>query len=187
MRDGRFREDLYYRLEVVTLHLPALRERLDDLPRLVEHFLRQCNVRHGRMARPVRGVARGAMERLLAYPWPGNVRELENVVERAFALGVGDILQEEDLPRHVVRGQPALVPTPVQRPVASFDATRETAIATGDAAADGVLDLRAARQLAERQAILRALQESDGDKSVAAQRLGMARSTFYRRLRELGL
>ena len=184
VREGRFREDLYYRLEVVTLHLPSLRERLDDLPLLVEHFLRQCNIRHGRTSRPVRGVSRAAMERMLAYPWPGNVRELENVVERAFALGVGDVLQEEDLPRHVVRGQPALVPTPVQRQPVAFESLRD---AGGDGDDEGSLDLRTARRHVERQAILRALQECDGDKSAAAQRLGMARSTFYRRLRELGL
>jgi two-component system response regulator HydG len=177
VRQGRFREDLYYRLEVVTLHLPPLRERLADLPLLVEHFLAAGNRRHGRRDRPVRGVSRAAMERLLAYPWPGNVRELESVIEHAFALGVGDVLQEEDLAPNVLRGTPALARLPsVLAPAAS--------VAAADA---GGGDFRSQREAAERQAILQALRDSGGDKVAAAERLRLPRSTFYRRLRELGL
>jgi DNA-binding NtrC family response regulator len=181
VREGRFREDLYYRLEVVTLHLPPLRDRVIDLPRLVEHFLAAGNRKHDRHDRSIRAVSRGAMERLLAYPWPGNVRELENVVERAFALGVEGVLQIEDLPAHVVHGVPALGPTPVSRPQtasAGLGERAETPMPT---------DLRSQRDEVERQAILRAIRECDGDKAAAAQRLGMSRSTFYRRLKELGL
>jgi len=176
VREGRFREDLYYRLEVVTLHLPSLRERLEDLPRLVEHFLHLANRRHDRLAEPVQSVSRGAMERLLAYPWPGNVRELENVVERAFALGVGEVLQEDDLPPHVVHGQPTLAPT-----VLGADDAQGTLDGTS------LADMRSQREAAERRAILRALHDVGGDKAAAAQQLGMSRSTFYRRLKELGL
>jgi DNA-binding NtrC family response regulator len=178
VREGRFREDLYYRLEVVTLYLPPLRERLSDIPLLAEHFLASCNRRHDRLDRPVRAVARGAMQRLLAYPWPGNVREMENVFERAFALGVGEMLQEEDLPTQVRQGLPALGPTPVQRQSG-----------TGDERSEGPTgaDLRSQREAIEKQAIVQALRESHGDKVTAAQRLGLSRSTFYRRLKELGL
>ncbi len=182
VREGRFREDLYYRLEVVTLHLPPLRERLGDLPRLVEHFLMQCNRRHDRLDRPVRAVSRGALDRMLAYPWPGNVRELENAIERAFALGVGDVLQEDDLPLHVVRGLPALGPTPVSRPAPAMlpaGAERAETLPPGD--------MRAQREAVERQAIVQALRDSGGDKIAAAQLLGMSRSTFYRRVKELGV
>ncbi|MEO6596137.1 MAG: sigma-54 dependent transcriptional regulator [Planctomycetota bacterium] len=182
VRDGRFREDLYYRLEVVTLHLPPLRERLDDLPQLIEHLLRKNNVRHDRLDRPVLSLSRGAMQRMLAYPWPGNVRELENVVERAFALGVGDVLQEDDLPRHVIQGLPALGPTPVRRPGPFAKTSEAMAVEPGTAG-----DLRSQREAAERQAILQALRDTSGDKPLAAQQLGMARSTFYRRVKELGL
>jgi two-component system response regulator HydG len=175
VREGRFREDLYYRLEVVTLHLPPLRDRIEDLPRLIEHFLQLGNRRHERTADPVRSVSRAAMERLLAYPWPGNVRELENVIERAFALGTGDVLQIEDLPEHVVRGTPGLVAVPML--VGDEPAPAVTSLA----------ELRSQREAAERRAILRALQELAGDKVAAAQQLGMSRSTFYRRLKELGL
>ncbi|MBX3462185.1 MAG: sigma-54-dependent Fis family transcriptional regulator [Planctomycetes bacterium] len=174
VHEGRFREDLFHRLEVVTLHLPPLRQRLEDLPRLVEHFLAVGNRRHDRLAEPVRAVSQGAMERLLAYPWPGNVRELKNVVERAVALGVGETLHVEDLPAHVVRGEPAA----------------SAAVVAGGAAAPAptsLAGLRRERAAAERQAILQALRDRGGDKVAAAQQLGMARSTFYRRLKELGL
>ena len=134
----------------------------------------------------VRGVSHGAMARLLAYPWPGNVRELENVIDRAFALGVGDILQEEDLPSHVLRGLPELVPTPVVRQ-ATAPAAPAAPAAPELEPPGAVPDLRSLRQDAERQAILRALREHGGDKIAAAHMLGMSRSTFYRRLKELGL
>ncbi len=180
VRLGRFREDLYYRLEVVTLHLPPLRERLVDLPLLLEHYLAAGNRRHDRRDRPVRAVSRGAMERLLAYPWPGNVRELESVIEHAFALGVGDVLQEEDLTPGVLRGTAALA-SALPPPAPGADAVRGAV----DALTSG--DLRSQREAAERQAILQAMRGCNGDKAAAAQRLGMSRSTFYRRIRELGL
>jgi len=177
VRAGKFRADLYYRLEVVTLNLPPLRERLVDLPLLVDHFIAAGNRRHNRLDRPVRAVSRGALERMLAYPWPGNVRELENAIERAFALGVGEVVQEEDLPPQVLHGAPSLGPTPVVRTPGG-----ESAVEAG---AGG--SLRGQREAVERQAMAHALRECDGDKAAAAQRLGMSRSTFYRRARELGL
>jgi len=183
VREGRFREDLYYRLEVVTLHLPPLRERPADLPLLVDHFIAACNVRHDRRHRPVRGVSHAALARILAYPWPGNVRELENAIERAFALGVGDVLQEEDLSEQVVSGQPSLVPKPVRRPARPADAEPPRRVRS----AEPTVDLRSLRQAAEREGILRSLREHGGDKIAAAQHLGMSRSTFYRRVKELGL
>ncbi len=186
VREGRFREDLYYRLEVVTLHLPPLREHLGDLPLLVDNFLRICNRRHDRLDRPVRSVSRGAMERLLAYPWPGNVRELENVIERAFALGVDEVLQEEDLPRHVVRGLPALGPTPVQRPSTAAPARTEP-VAKGALVGGNPVDLKSQHEALEQKAMQQALRDCDGDKAAAAHQLGMSRSTFYRRAKELGL
>ncbi|MBL8736618.1 MAG: sigma-54-dependent Fis family transcriptional regulator, partial [Planctomycetes bacterium] len=211
VREGRFREDLYYRLEVVTLHLPPLRERIDDLPLLVDHFLAHCNRRHDRRTRPVRSVSRGAMERLCAYPWPGNVRELENTIERAFALGVGEVLQERDLPPHVQHGTPALGPSPVWRasgpppppapptnaPAAPPAVPPARPVPPGPAEPPGAppangesrtpTDMRSQREAAERQAMLQAIRDNHGDKAAAAAQLGMSRSTFYRRLKELGL
>jgi two-component system response regulator HydG len=195
VRAGRFREDLYYRLEVVTVHLPPLRERLDDLPLLVEHFLRVGNRRHERLARPVRGVSRAALAMLMAYPWPGNVRELENVVDRAFALGAGELLQAEDLPPRVRAGTPELVPRPVWRDAepelgeALLDAgtAPEPGPSAGPREPAAGRDVRSLRQDAERQAFLRAIRDCAGDNAAAARALGVPRSTFYRRLKELGL
>jgi DNA-binding NtrC family response regulator len=183
VRDGQFREDLYYRLEVVTVHLSPLRERLADLPLLVDHFITRCNRRFERLDRPLRGVSRGALECMLAYPWPGNVRELENVIERAFALGVGDVLQLKDLPVHVRMGQPTLA----SRPVAS--SSDEVGPQVEDHRAGDPVDgdLRSRRLSLERQAMEQALQKCGGDKVAAARLLGLSRSTFYRRLKELGL
>lgn len=94
VREGRFRKDLYYRLNVVTIKLPPLRERRSDLPLLVSHFLEKF----ADSARPVRGVSEEVMARFLAYDWPGNVRELENAIERAMALGSGPVIETADLP-----------------------------------------------------------------------------------------
>jgi len=188
VRLGRFREDLFYRLQVVQLDLPPLRERIDDLPLLLEHFLRRANVRHGRQ-QPVTGVSRGALERLLAYAWPGNVRELEHVVEGAFALGCGQVLQEENLPEHIVLGRSshearASPRSPrLPRAVRSVPMLPVADVAAVDAAAeDEVPDFQELRRTAERQAILQALRQTQGDKVAAAGLLGMSRSTFYRRL-----
>ncbi|MCA3010594.1 MAG: sigma-54-dependent Fis family transcriptional regulator [Phycisphaerales bacterium] len=181
VREGTFREDLYYRLHVVTLELPPLRERLGDLPLLVERLIENGNRRHGRRDRPVRGCSRAALERLAAYPWPGNVRELENVVEHAFALGVGDLLQVEDLPAHVRAGAPVVAAAP---PSAS-------AVMPPPLLGCEALELdpgwRGQRSAAERQVLSQAIAECGGDKAAAARRLGMPRSTFYRRVRQAGL
>jgi len=176
VREGTFREDLYYRLQVVTLRLPPLRDRLLDLPLLIDHFLAVSNRQHDRLDRPVRGCSRAALACLAAYPWPGNVRELENVVERAFALGVGELLQAEDLPAHVREGTPVLGRT-------------AAAIAADDAgsAESAAIDWRSQRSAAERHVLAQAIKECDGDKTAAARKLGMPRSTFYRRVRDLGL
>jgi len=172
VREGKFREDLYYRLEVVTLQLPPLRERLEDLPALAVSFLEHFNRKYERGDRPVRGFSKAAMERLMGYSWPGNVRELENVMEGAFALDVGEVIQIDDLPERIREGRIDLRPRPVQR---------------GAAPPASAGDLRGQREAAERAAIEAALRQTGGDKAAAAQRLGMARSTFYRRVKELGI
>lgn len=182
VREGKFREDLYYRLEVVTLQLPPLRHRLSDLEVLVAHFLNEGNRRHERSEAPLRGVSKGAMDRMMAYSWPGNVRELENVIEGAFALDVGEILHESDLPERIQKRRPRLLPRPVQR--ASEGST--SAARTADSGSASI-DLRGRREAAERDAIVKAIRDTGGDKAAAAQQLGMARSTFYRRIKDLGL
>ena len=95
LKEGRFRKDLYYRLNVVGIELPPLRERIEDIPLLAAHFLKRFSKE---MDKPIQGFRRDAMDRLLTYPWPGNVRELEHMVERAVVLGRGDVVRVEDLP-----------------------------------------------------------------------------------------
>jgi DNA-binding NtrC family response regulator len=112
VRAGRFRQDLFYRLSVVRLHLPALRDRSDDIPALVQHFLDTGHYNKRGDELRVRGVARDAMTSLQAYPWPGNVRELVNVVERAVSFCETGTVQLSDLPDYVRSAKPAPPPVP---------------------------------------------------------------------------
>jgi DNA-binding NtrC family response regulator len=154
VREGKFRQDLYFRLNVVQIKLPPLRERKSDIPLLVNHFLEKFA-----RDRAVHAISEDAMARLLGYDWPGNVRELENVIERALALGSGPILQVADLPTTLHYGKGEHIPQN-----------------------DELVPL----EELERRAILRALRESDGDKLVAARRLGIGKTTLYRKLKEYG-
>ena len=97
IKEGSFRSDLFYRLNVVSLHIPPLRERKDDIPLLVEHFLEKYNARIHKQSNPVKGISPEAMEVFLRHDWPGNVRELENTVERLVVLSTGPYLKSEDL------------------------------------------------------------------------------------------
>jgi DNA-binding NtrC family response regulator len=156
--NGTFREDLYYRLNGVHLHLPALRDRPEDILDLAEHFLARNVAKAGK---PVRGFHETARKALLAYGWPGNVRELENVVERAVALTESPVVQSEDLPA-VVR----------ERRTASED-DLGAAVARGLTLAE-----------VEREFIKRVLAAEGGNKTRAAQHLGLDRKTLYRKLEE---
>lgn len=106
VKAGTFREDLYYRLHVVPIHLPPLRERADDIPALVEHFLRRFNEENGTR---VERVSREALERMMHYPWPGNVRELEHCIERMVVMGKGRVLGVDDLPLSIRQTNPNLL------------------------------------------------------------------------------
>jgi two-component system response regulator HydG len=153
MHRGSFRRDLYYRLNVIPVHLPPLRERREDIPALAQHFLREYA---GRMERRVEGFAADVIDALMHYPWPGNVREIENVVERLVVLCRGEVIGWKDLPPALRQG-------------------------TGTADVAGTL-----RDL-ERQRIVEALHEADGNKKLAARRLGIHRSTLYAKMRRYGL
>jgi len=157
--DGRFRQDLYYRLNVVRVSLPPLRARRDDIPVLVNHFLRRYN---RRFRRDVKGITPDALAALTAYEFPGNVRELENVIERAFAMGAREQITFADLP---TLGNAIAIP-----------ATSATATGTVPRLADVEKDL-----------ILRALAFYKDDKEAAASALGISRRTIYRRLKEYGM
>jgi len=157
VKNGRFREDLYYRLNVVSLHVPSLKERREDIPLLVKHFLEVYGEKNNRR---VSGITPSCMDILLNYPWPGNVRELENAMERGVILMRGDYLDEESLPITIKKW------------------TQEE---SGDIAA-GMEDLPSSLEEAEKLIILKTLDEVDGNKSEAARRLGITRKTLLSKL-----
>jgi two-component system response regulator PilR (NtrC family) len=163
VRAGRFREDLYYRLNVIEIRLPTLRERLDDIPRLVDHFMDKCSRELGK---EVYSCSDEAMEKLMAYPFPGNVRELENVIERAVALSRTDTIEVEGLP-------PALLD-----PRPSRDSARIPAAG---------VNLDELMSEYESGLMLEALARVGGVKKHAAQLLGISFRSFRYRCEKLGL
>jgi DNA-binding NtrC family response regulator len=165
MKEGRFREDLYYRLNVIPIQLPALRERREDIPLLVGHFLKRFSDKCGA---PVKTLSPAAQEKLLSYSWPGNARELENVIERAVALCSGEVIEAES----ISLGQ-------AQRPGSSTPAV--------PALGEGGLDLEAHLQAVERSLILQALEFAGGSKTEAARLLGLSFRSLRYRAEKLGL
>ncbi|HEU4394526.1 MAG TPA: sigma-54-dependent Fis family transcriptional regulator [Planctomycetota bacterium] len=164
IRQGRFREDLYYRLKIFEIRLPPLRERPDDILPLAEAFLDEVGAVVGR---PAAGISRDAREVLLGYRWPGNVRELRNVLERATILCDGGLIAADHLPRELSRAEGVVRDGPVG----------------AVAALAGGFNLEAA----EKDLIVRALEASGNNRSQAARLLGLARPQLYTRLRRHGL
>ena len=161
---GRFREDLFYRLNVVNLTVPPLRDRQEDIPLLAQHFLEKYARRN---RKTVKGFVPLAMDMLLKYGWPGNVRELENAIERAVILLSGEHVTEKQLPLRIVREHPR----------------HETAADTNIPATDGTRTLGEM----EKEAIVATLDAADGNKSEAARRLGISRKTLHNKLKTYGL
>jgi DNA-binding NtrC family response regulator len=174
VRQGKFREDLYYRLNVIAMRLPPLRERKTDLPLLVKSFLERSSKM---MGKAITGVADEAMQALLHYPWPGNVRELENVIDRTVILSHHAKLTLEDLPEEI--RHPYVTPANGESAV---NAATVTAAETLDS-----LALKDAMRLPERELILKVLAEVRWNRSEAAKRLGIHRSTLYHKIRQLGI
>jgi DNA-binding NtrC family response regulator len=156
---GEFREDLFYRLNVVSIQLPSLADRLGDLPLFIEYFIEKYNKIN---SRKVRGVSGEVMERLLSYGWPGNVRELENAIERAVILCAGEYLTFDLLP----------------------DYLRETAFEKGS---DGLVSLTAATEIATKNAIAKTLKYFRGNRNKTAEILGIDRTTLYKKMKRYGL
>ena len=162
MRSGEFREDLYYRLAAFPLVIPPLRERREDIPQLVNHFLKQYAERN---TEPVKRISPGAIRQLLAYDWPGNVRELSGVIERAALMETTGTIRAAGLPSHLRSARP------------------ERGAAEESAAPAQVLPL----DFVERQALLRALEASAHNVTRAAHALGINRGTLHRKLKKHGL
>jgi PAS domain S-box-containing protein len=157
MREGTFREDLYYRVNVVRVELPPLRRRREDIPLLVNAFLARFN---RQQQRAVERVTSEALSLLLAHDWPGNIRELENVIESSYVLCTGAAIGIEHLPREL------------------------TARASG---AEGHSSMKVIRETQEAEAIRRALERNDYNRQAAARELGIHKSTLFRKLKKLGL
>jgi DNA-binding NtrC family response regulator len=159
LESGAIRKDLYYRLSVITIHIPALRERSEDVPLLVEHFLKKHEKHYNKT---VNAVEPRAMDALMKYPWPGNVRELENLVEMLLAYDKSSVVRVLDLPERILHDSSTKKPGSL---------------------GDEVYTLKEA----ERQLIINALVKSKGNKSLAAQMLGISRKSLYKKLVDYGI
>jgi DNA-binding NtrC family response regulator len=191
VKRGTFREDLYYRLSVIHIEVPPLRERLDDVPLLAEHFLARYKQQ---AARRITGFSREAIDAMTRYAWPGNVRELRNAVERAIVLGDRDLIMPQDLPPqlHAAAGLPRVRNSPPTPPLGSAISTAVAPLAPAPptapvaplAAAPAVpAKARSLREL-EKEGILAALAATSGNKAQAAALLEIDRSTLYKKLKD---
>ncbi len=158
VESGEFREDLFYRINVIRLDLPPLRERKEDLPLLVTHFIERFNRIH---KKSIQGLSNGAHSLLMSHDWPGNVRELENMIERAFVLCNGPQIEIRHLPQELSGKAPA---PPGHVP-----------------------DIGAARRTAEAQAIFQTLEKNNFNRLATARELGIHKTTLYRKIKALGL
>jgi two-component system, NtrC family, response regulator AtoC len=179
---GSFREDLYYRLNVVPIRLPSLRERASDIPLLVMHFISKFNTR---LKKDIDGVEPAALARLTSYPWPGNIRELENVIERAVLFCDGHELHLSDLPAEV-RGPAGSVLGP---PESALSTTPQPPPSSEPSAlSDGLKEqVKAAMSRLERELIVRALEQTSGNVTHAARLLKISRKGLQLKMKELGL
>jgi DNA-binding NtrC family response regulator len=158
VNEGKFRDDLFYRLSVVTVDLPPLRERRDDIPLLLRTFLDEFSRETGKV---VRELTPEALNLFLAYDWPGNVRELRNAIEQMVVLARAERLTARDVPPQIRGGA---------------DLTKISVVRTGMTVEE-----------AERQLIVQALKETEGNRTRAAQKIGISRRTLHRKLKEYGL
>jgi DNA-binding NtrC family response regulator len=174
--NGNFRADLFYRLRVVTIEIPALRERREDIPLLAESFAHSTAERYGLPARPL---AQSALRRLVEYDWPGNVRELRNTIERAAIMAEGNELTARDLPEEIFERQAGAVSASGQ--------DEEQRASQQALSVPFTSDFREDRREFERRYIAHCLEESGGNVTRAANVLGMHRQSLQHKLRELGL
>jgi PAS domain S-box-containing protein len=162
VKEGKFREDLYYRLNVVTIHVPPLRERIEDIIELTHYFLYEFSLRYNR---PIQGISQSVMQALLQYDWPGNIRELRNTVERLVVFATDGIIKESDLPFPLQSKKRTLTsPSP-----------------------DNLVSLDQELMQYEKRVIEHALELEKGNKLAAAKRLGISRATLYNKMNKLGI
>lgn len=183
---GEFREDLFYRLNVIQIRMPALRERQEDVPILAEHFLRKFSVS---MGKPIKGISKEALRMLTGYSFPGNVRELENVMERAVALENQSVILPESLPQKLLFGSVHGSPAPAAAPAPASAAPSPAPQAAGAPAAapSGKFDLEKGVEEFERAHIMKALTETKGVKKKAAALLGISFRSLRYRIEKYGI
>ncbi|UCG99828.1 MAG: sigma-54-dependent Fis family transcriptional regulator [Deltaproteobacteria bacterium] len=161
-KNGHFREDLYYRINVVNIYLPPLRERLEDIPLLTDHFVNHFN---SKLKKNIKWVSPQAMEQFMTYPWPGNVRELENVIERAILLAPGNTLEVSDLP-----------------PTLKGDLYLPSGLTP-----DGISSIKIASRILEKELIERALTKTSGNRTKAAKMLEISRPILISKIKDYKL
>lgn len=162
IKKGLFREDLYYRINVVNIYLPPLRERVEDIPLVTDHFIKLFNTK---LEKNITGISSEVMERFMTYPWPGNVRELENIIERAILLAPGNTLEISDLPPAL---KPDLYPPSNLTP-------------------EGISSIKAASRIVEKELIERALSKTEGNRTKAAKILEISRPILISKIKEYEL
>jgi two-component system response regulator AtoC len=162
VKKGGFREDLFYRINVLTIHLPPLRERPEDISLLVDHFMERFDEKLGRH---IRTVSPEALNLLMDYPWPGNVRELENVLERAVLLCRGEVITPEDLPSSIQVGGDSEIFSDPENP----------------------LSIKKASRRMERELIKKALSQTHGNRTQASKLLEISRPMLISKIKEYGL
>ncbi len=165
IKKGEFREDLFYRINVISIQVPPLRDRKTDVPKLIEHFLNRFNEK---MPRKVKAVSKEAVKLLIEYDWPGNVRELENVLERACILAQGDTLMADNFPEHMAQHK------------SSVNVTSTGSIVNGSPLKDVLRE-------PERRVIMEALEQTGWNRKKAASMLNINRTTLYNKMRKHNL
>jgi transcriptional regulator with PAS, ATPase and Fis domain len=166
IEDGSFREDLFYRLNVMPIFLPPLRDRLDDLPDLTQFFIRKYNKRHGKN---VRGLAPEALETMRNYRWPGNIRELENAIEHAFVISNGDVIHIEALPENILRASRSQVEIKLPQNYV------------------GPLDYDRFKEEAEKEFIVRALKSNQGKINKTVAHASIPKNTLLRKIKKYNI
>jgi DNA-binding NtrC family response regulator len=182
---GGFREDLYYRLNVVPIHIPPLRERREDIPLLADHFIAKFN---DRLKKQIESIAPDAVARLVAYNWPGNIRELENLMERTMLFCEGPEIGVLDLPPEITGVQSGPLPIVDETPRPSTLTSFPVAPAATPVAPSSLKEaVRAETERVERELIQRALDETGGNVTQAARKLKISRKSLQTKMKELGL
>jgi two-component system response regulator AtoC len=181
--EGSFREDLFYRLNVVPIHIPPLRERREDIPLLADHFIAKFNER---LRKQIESIDQDAIERLVAHPWPGNIRELENLMERTVLFCESAQIGVANLPAEIGHLQPVAVPV---APAATDEGAGSLSIPTPAGLAGSSLKeaVRAQTERVERELIQRALDETGGNVTQAARKLKISRKSLQTKMKEFGL